>query len=342
VACICPWNYPLWCSVNKWSAALAYGNTVVVKPSPFTPLATLLMAESIKDCFPAGVINFIAGDDKSDFNVGAFLSTNDKIATVSFTGSVATGKKIMQCCVKDVRRHVLEMGGNDPAIVRSDVDIKKAAQGVFEGAFKNTGQICCAIKRCFVHEDIFDQFKAELVKCAENAVVGDGFTEGVEYGPLNNKMQYDKVCAFAEDCKNIGAEILCGGRPMTAEEIKGGDANGYYFKPTIVAGVKEGTRIVDEEQFGPILPIMPYKTDEEAIERANNCDYGLGGSVWSSNLSEANKLARKIKSGTVWVNTHTDFTWAPFGGFRQSGIGREYGKSDLNEFTEVQTLQFAK
>ena len=206
IACITPWNFPLFCSVQKWAPAIVLGNTVVHKPSPFTPLTGLRLAELVKDCMPRGVFNVVSGDDKSDFNVGAFLSQHPSIAKVSFTGSGPTGKRIMAACAPDVKRVTLEMGGNDPAIVRADVDVKEAAPKVFAGAFANSGQICCAIKRCFVHESVFDEFKAELVKCAETAKFGDGFEEGVEFGPLNNKMQFDKVSELVEDARTAGCE----------------------------------------------------------------------------------------------------------------------------------------
>jgi len=343
VACICPWNYPIWCTLQKWAPALVYGNTIIVKPSPFTPLTTMMIGELIKDCLPPGVMNVIAGDDKSYFNVGAYLSQHKDIAKVSFTGSGPTGKKIMSSCAKDVRRVTLEMGGNDPAIVREDVDIATTAQKVFNGAFENTGQICCAIKRCYVHQSIFPEFVDEVVKCANKAVVGDGFAKGVAYGPLCNEMQYRKVIELVEDARKNGAKIHCGGKPMAEREIVGGQGTGgYFYKPTIITGVKEGSRIVDEEQFGPVLPIMPYQNDEEAIERANSSHYGLGGSVWTKDIAMGNKLAERVLSGTVWVNDHLAVTAAPFGGFRESGIGREGGKADLSTFTELQTLQLAK
>jgi len=343
VACICPWNYPIYCSVQKMAPALVYGNTIVVKPSPFTPLSTIMMCELIKDILPAGVLNVISGDDKSDFNVGAYLTQHVDVSKISFTGSGPTGKKIMATCAKDVRRCNLEMGGNDPAIVRQDVDIPSIAQRVFNGAFENTGQICCAIKRCYVQESIYLEFVNELVKCANRAVVGDGFSKGVEYGPLCNKMQYNKVSELVEDARKNGAKIHCGGKAMNKRKVVGGEANeGYFYMPTIITGVKEGSRIVDEEQFGPVLPVMAYETDEEAIARANCSEYGLGGSVWTKDIATGNKLAERVLSGTVWVNDHLTITGAPFGGFRESGIGRESGKADLTTFTELQTLQLAK
>jgi acyl-CoA reductase-like NAD-dependent aldehyde dehydrogenase len=232
-----------------------------------------------------------------------------------------------------MRRFILEAGGNDAAIVLPDSDPKVVAPGIFAGAFNNSGQICCAVKRAYVHESIHDQVVEELVQCAKKAKFGDGFTEGVQFGPLNNKMQFDKVMGLIEDTKSMpDAKIHCGGKKM--EEGKG-----YFIEPTIVSGVKEGARIVDEEQFGPVLPVIKYSDEADALKRANASDYGLGGSVWSSNVSKAAEVAAQLEAGTVWVNTHTDLTGGPFGGFKQSGMGREMGKiADLDSYSEKQTV----
>ena len=335
VACITPWNFPLFCFICKWAPAIVLGNTCVVKPSPFTPLTILALARAVSDALPPGVLNIVAGDDGRPFNVGSHLSHHAGVDKVSFTGSVPTGKKIMNACSNDVKRVTLEMGGNDAAIIRNDVDVKEVAPKVFNGAFANTGQICCAIKRAFIHEDVFDEFKDELVKCAERAKVGDGFEPGVEYGPLNNKMQLDKVSDYVDDARKQGCDVLCGGKRRAG-------APGYFYEPTIVSNIKEGTRLWDEEQFGPVMPIAPYKTDDEAVARANDTSYGLGGSVWSNDLAAANALASKMLAGTVWVNQHTDLTKAPFGGFKQSGLGREFGTFNVSSFTEAQTLSLSK
>eukprot|EP00419_Tripos_fusus_P018964 CAMPEP_0172735290 /NCGR_PEP_ID=MMETSP1074-20121228/112166_1 /TAXON_ID=2916 /ORGANISM="Ceratium fusus, Strain PA161109" /LENGTH=471 /DNA_ID=CAMNT_0013564259 /DNA_START=40 /DNA_END=1455 /DNA_ORIENTATION=+ len=330
---ITPWNFPVFCSVNKWAPALALGNTFVHKPSPFTPLTGLKIGMLLKDVFPKGVFNVVSGDDKLPFNVGAHLSSHSKVNMVSFTGSVPTGKKIAASCTKDMRRFILEAGGNDAAIVLPDSDPKVVAPGLFAGAFNNSGQICCAVKRCYVHESIHDQVVEELVSCAKKAKFGDGFKEGIEYGPLNNKMQFDKVMGLISDTKSLpDAKIHCGGNKMV-------EGAGYFIEPTIVSGVKEGARIVDEEQFGPVLPVIKYSDEADAFKRANASDYGLGGSVWSSNVSKATELAAQLEAGTVWVNTHTDLTGGPFGGFKQSGMGREMGiQADLDSYSEKQTV----
>jgi len=332
---VTPWNFPVYCAVQKWAPALLFGNTFVHKPSPFTPLTGLKMGEVLAGVFPKGTFNVVTGDDKQDFNVGAYLSKHDKVNMVSFTGSVATGKKIMAACSGSMRRVNLEAGGNDAAIVLPDCKPAEVASGLFKGAFANSGQICCAIKRCYVHESIHDEVVGELVKCAKKAKFGDGFGEGVEYGPINNKMQFDKVMDFIEDTKKLPeAKIECGGQKMQGEGLKG-----YFIEPTIVSGLKEGARLVDEEQFGPVLPVIKYSDEADAVRRANDSKFGLGGSVWTPDEAKGASIAGQLHAGTVWVNCHTNGTGGPFGGFKQSGIGREGSKiCDANTFTEMQTV----
>lgn len=241
----------------------------------------------------------------------------------------------MAAAAADMKRITLELGGNDPAIIRADVDVKKVAPEVFAGAFANSGQICCAIKRAFVHESIYDEFVKEIAAVARRAKTGDGFAVGTEFGPLNNDMQFAKVQGLVDDARAAGATIVTGGRVMP------GAGKGYFYEPTIIANVQEGVRIVDEEQFGPVLPIIKYSTDDEAIARANATELGLGGSIWSTDVVTANALANRVESGTVWVNQHLTMTGAPFGGYKSSGLGRELGKADVQAFTEAQTLMLA-
>jgi len=310
------------------------GEHVHRKPSPFTPLSTLLIGEILKDVFPPGVFNVVTGSDKFEFNVGAYLSKHPKISKVSFTGSIPTGRKIFANAANDIKRVTLELGGNDAAIILDDVDVDKIAPRVFGSAMANTGQICCAIKRAYVHEKVYDRFVERLAQCAREAKVGDGFEEGVQYGPLNNQMQFERVKELVEDAKKNGATIVEGGSPLNRP--------GFYYAPTIITNVKEGVRIVDEEQFGPVLPVIIFQDIEEVLGRANGTDYGLGGSVWSSDIHKANDLASRLVAGTVWVNDHVTLTGGPFGGFKRSGLGRELGKEDITAFTEPQTLRFAK
>jgi len=268
------------------------------------------------------------------YNVGAHLSSHPTVSKVSFTGSVATGKKVMMSCAAGLRRVTLELGGNDAAIVRPDVDVDAAAKGVFTGAFSNTGQICVAIKRVYVHEAIFDEFKNAIVKCAAEAkkVTGDGMKDGVQFGPLCNKMQFDKINAFVDRARKDGGKIEIGGSPID-------NNGGYFFEPTIVTGLNDSNELVKEEQFGPVLPLVPYSDDDDAIARTNASPYGLGGSVWTKDLKKGNEMASKVRSGTVWVNRHLAGTNGPFGGFRNSGIGREGGAAaDVEAYTETQTV----
>lgn len=336
IAGLTPWNFPVFCSVQKWAPALVLGNTFVHKPSPFTPLTGMKIGELLKDVFPAGVFNVVAGDDGLPFNIGSHLSHHPQVSMVSFTGSVATGKKVTAACSAGMRRFSIEAGGNDAAIVLPDCDPAEMAPQLFQGAFNNSGQICCAVKRCYVHESIHDKLVDELVKCAKKAKFGDGFDKDIEYGPINNKMQFDKVMGFLEDTKKQpGVKIECGGQKMAGR-------NGYFIEPTIVSNIKEGTRLVDEEQFGPVLPVIKYSDEADAIRRANDSEYGLGGSVWSSDEEKAANIAGQIQAGTVWINCHTPLTGGPFGGFKQSGIGRELGIADRDTFTEMQSVYVPK
>ena len=250
----------------------------MVKPAPTTPLATLRFAELIKDVLPPGVLNVIT--DAND--LGDEMTKHPDIRKISFTGSTATGKKVMASAAQTLKRITLELGGNDAGIVLDDVDPKKVAPGIFDGAFQNTGQVCIAIKRLYVHESVYDEMCNELVELAKSAVVGDGVKQGTKLGPLQNKMQYEKVKGFLEDARKNG-KIVAGGAAM--------DRPGYFIDPTIVRDIAEGSQLVDEEQFGPVLPVIKYSDKDDAIRRANATTYGLGGSVWSSDIKRAHEVA---------------------------------------------------
>ncbi len=331
VAAITPWNYPVYIAIGSLGMALLAGNTLVLKPSPYTPLTSLRIGELLRDVVPAGVINIISGSDE----VGALLTKHPGIDKITFTGSVSTGKKIAQIAAKHLKPVTLELGGNDPAIVLADVDIQKVAEPIFWGAFTNTGQICIAIKRLYVHESIFEPLVAELKKIAESIKLGDGLEAGTQMGPLNNAAQLKKVKSLVADAKRAGAKIITGGKSLRRP--------GYFYQPTLVTQIKEGVRLVDEEQFGPVLPILTYRDLDEVIDRANATPMGLGASVWSSDWQKAAMIAQRLDSGTAWVNraftTHPD---APFGGVKNSGIGREGGIWGYSGATHVQTLSVAK
>jgi acyl-CoA reductase-like NAD-dependent aldehyde dehydrogenase len=329
VAAITPWNFPLTECCFKFPPALMAGNTVVLKPAASTPLTTLKLGELLAGVLPAGVLNIVT--DAND--LGGVLTGHPDVRKVTFTGSTNTGKKVMASSAGTLKRVTLELGGNDAAILLDDVDPVKVAPQIFMGAFFNAGQVCLAIKRLYVHESIYDRMCDEMVKLADATVVGDGLTEGVQMGPMQNRMQYEKVKGLVEEAQAKG-EVIAGG------VVK--DQAGFFIRPTIVRNAKEGDRLVDEEQFGPILPLIKYSDPEDALRRANATTYGLGGSVWSKDPARARALAARLEAGTVWVNKHQDIgPTIPFGGAKQSGMGVEFGQEGLEEFTQLQVINEA-
>ena len=326
VGAIIPWNFPLLILGFKLPPALLAGNTLVVKPAPTTPLSTLRFAELVKDVLPAGVLNVIA--DAND--LGDPMTKHPDIRKISFTGSTATGQKVMASAAQTLKRITLELGGNDAGIVLDDVDPKTVAPGIFDGAFQNSGQVCLAIKRLYVHESVYDEICDELVAIAKSTVVDDGSKQGTKLGPLQNKMQYEKVKAFLDDAHKNG-KVIAGGAAM--------DRPGYFIAPTIVRDIAEGSKLVDEEQFGPVLPVIKYSDSDDVIRRANASSYGLGASVWSSDPKRAHEIATRIEAGTVWINKRLDMApHIPFGGAKQSGIGTEFAEEGLAEFTQLQII----
>jgi acyl-CoA reductase-like NAD-dependent aldehyde dehydrogenase len=330
VAAITPWNFPLILLAIKLGPGLLAGNTMVIKPAPTTPLTTLLFGEIAAEILPAGVANFIA--DQND--LGDALTSHPDIAKVAFTGSTATGRKVMASVASTLKRLTLELGGNDAAIILDDVDPKEVAPKIFGGATMNSGQVCLAIKRVYAPESMYDALCDELARLANEAVVGDGLEQGTQLGPLQNKMQFEKVKGFLEDAKKNG-KVIAGGEPL--------DRPGYFIPPTIVRDIPDDARLVQEEQFAPILPVLKYSNVDDAIARANDSEYGLGGTVWTKDLQKGYEIASQILSGTVWVNKHLDLpNEIPFGGAKQSGIGVEYGQEGLEEFTQAKTVNMAK
>lgn len=330
VGAITPWNFPTWLLSFKLPPALLAGNTMVIKPAPTTPLTTLRIGEICMSILPPGVVNIITDDN----DLGALLSCHPDVNKVSFTGSTETGKKVMASVTETLKRFTLELGGNDAAIVLDDVDPKKVAQGIFQGAFFNCGQVCLAIKRVYVHEAVYDALCDELAELARNHVVDDGLKQGTQMGPLQNKMQFDKVRGFLDDAMANG-KIIAGGEIL--------NRSGYFIRPTVVRDISDGTKIVDEEQFGPILPLISFKDVDDTVRRVNASPWGLGSSVWSSDLEKAREIASRIDAGTVWINTHLDIDPnVPFGGAKQSGIGVELGKEGLEEFTQRQIINMHK
>ncbi|HEX4873563.1 MAG TPA: aldehyde dehydrogenase family protein [Sphingorhabdus sp.] len=327
VGAIAPWNFPMILAAFKIGPGLLAGNTMVLKPSPFTPLTTLKLGEIIKDILPAGVLNIISGGD----NLGPWMTSHPGIDKVSFTGSTATGKKVMQSASSTLKRVTLELGGNDPAIVMPDVDVEKVAEQLFWAAFGNNGQICIATKRMYVHKDIYEPLRDAIVAYAKTVKIGDGSEQGTRLGPINNRPQYERVLDLIRDAKEKGYTFLMGGEKS--------DVPGYFIPVTILDNPPEDSRIVQEEQFGPVLPLLKFDDYDDVVARANATDYGLGGSVWGNDEEKAFEIAKRIQSGTVWVNEvqHLSPT-AAFGGLKQSGLGVEGGEEGLLEYTNAQTL----
>ncbi|MCU1488637.1 MAG: Aldehyde Dehydrogenase [Acidimicrobiaceae bacterium] len=331
VAAITPWNFPLGTAVAKIAPALAAGCTVVLKPSPYTPLACLLFGEIGRGIVPPGVLNVLSGGNE----LGMLMTEHSVPRMVSFTGSVSTGKKIATAVAPDLKRLTLELGGNDPAIVLDDFDLEQTADGLFSNAFGNCGQICVAIKRVYVPRRRHDELVSALVARAEAAKVGDGHLAGTDIGPLCNKMQYERVDELVRDATNSGGEVVTGGHRV--------EGPGYFFEPTVVVGLTDGARLVDEEQFGPALPIVSYDDVDDAIERANASHFGLGASIWTTDPERGAGIARGVESGTVWVNTHqAGVPGQPFGGLKWSGIGVEGGRWGMIGFTELQAIHVAR
>ena len=340
---ITPWNYPLSLGCGKIARAIGHGNSVILKPSPFTPLTSLFLGEILKDVFPPGVINVLSGDDqRGQVSVGQQLVESPEINMVSFTGSGPTGKRIMATCAQNLTRVLLELGGNDPAIVLPDADLDHAANGIYQMTMANSGQICCAIKRVYVHESVFGAFVEKVTKLAKEApkTIGEGTVEGVKMGPLNNRMQLERVKELVADAIKNGATVNAGGRVPVHT-----NPDGFFYEPTILTNVHEGMRIVDEEQFGPVMPIMPYASEEEVVRRANDSPFGLGASVWGRSAKDLNRIATQLESGIVWTNQHAVLReGGSFGGVKQSGFRHEgdFAEADLESYTEMQTQKLSK
>ena len=331
VGVITPWNAPINLAAGPLTMALYTGNTVVLKPSPYTPLCTLKLGELLRDIFPAGVVNILAGGD----DCGQWMSEHPGIDKISFTGSVASGKKVMASAAGTLKRITLELGGNDAAIVLDDVDPEAIAAKLFFAAFVNSGQVCMAIKRIYAHERIYDALCAALANEARKARVGNGLQSETQFGPIQNRMQYERVLDILEDSRRRGGHILAG-----AEVPQG---PGYFMSPTIVTNLPDDARLVAEEQFGPLLPVLRFSDVEDAVRRANDTRYGLAASVWSSDIARATAIALRLEVGTAWVNQHrATAANVPFGGAKESGIGRNYAELGLKGNMEVRVISVLK
>ena len=329
VAAITPWNYPLLLLMVKMAPALVTGNAVIAKPAPSTPLATLLLGEVAAGVLPAGVFQTLT--DAND--LGALLSGHPDVAHVSFTGSTPTGKKVLGSAADTLKRFTLELGGNDAALVLDDADIAKVAPHIYAGATTNSGQICLAIKRVYAPRDKVDALCDALAELARGAVIGDGLEQGTTIGPIQNRAQFEKVQDFIAEAREQGT-IVAGGEPVPGE--------GFFIAPTIVRDLPDDARLVREEQFGPVLPVQAYDDLDAAIAQVNASEYGLGATVWTSDVERGFAVASRIESGTVWVNRHLDLPWdVPFGGAKQSGIGRQQGIEGMEDFTQPRIVNVA-
>jgi acyl-CoA reductase-like NAD-dependent aldehyde dehydrogenase len=328
---ITPWNAPVNLAAGPLASALYTGNCAIIKPSPFTPLTTLRIGEIFGEILPAGVLAVLAGGDE----LGALLTTHPGIDKISFTGSVATGKKVMASAAGTLKRVTLELGGNDAAIVLEDVDVAAVARKLFFAATVNSGQVCMAIKRIYAHEKIYDALCAALANEARNAKLGNGLDPGTTLGPIQNRRQYERVCELKEDARLSGGGLIEGDPALTGE--------GYFVTPTVVTGLAETSRLVSEEQFGPVFPVMKFSNVEDAIARANNTRFGLAGSVWGKDIARATQIASRLEVGTAWVNQHrATMATVPFGGAKESGIGRTYSRLGLEAYMEPQVISVLK
>ncbi|MBK6434513.1 MAG: aldehyde dehydrogenase family protein [Rhodanobacteraceae bacterium] len=331
VAAIAPWNWPLLIAIWQIIPSIRMGNTVVIKPSEYTSIGTLELVRLIAAVLPPGVINSVSGGGA----VGARLVEDAGVDKILFTGSGNTGARIAEVAA---RRHVpvtLELGGNDAAIVLPDADPAQIAMGLFWGAFLNMGQTCACIKRLYVPRALHDATVAALKALAEAMPMGNGLEPGIAMGPIQNRMQFDKVNDLVASARAAGADIVCGGVPR--------EGAGLFHPLTLVTGLKDGDRLVDEEQFGPVLPIIAYDSVEDAIASANRLPAGLGASVWSSDLIAARAVAERIEAGTVWINQHGMIhPMVPFGGIKGSGHGVEFGVEGLKGVTRPQVISLRK
>jgi phenylacetaldehyde dehydrogenase len=328
---IIPWNFPLLMATWKLGAALACGNTTVLKPAEQTPLSALLLGQLIMDVgFPDGAVNIITGFG----DAGAALASHDAVDKVAFTGSTEVGHEIVKASAGNLKRVSLELGGKSPSIVLDDADLEQAAHGVANAIFFNQGQCCCAGSRILAAPSIKDELVERVCAIASSLKLGDGFDPATQIGPLVSREQYDRVCGYIRAGTEAGANVAVGGAERPASLTKG-----YFVKPTVFTETTAEMRIVREEIFGPVVAVQSFDGMSDAINRGNDTHYGLAASVWTKDISKAHKAAAAIRAGTVWINCHNVFdAAAPFGGFKQSGYGRENGRHALELYTQVKNV----
>ncbi|KAL1646322.1 hypothetical protein SLS58_003279 [Diplodia intermedia] len=327
---IVPWNWPLLLGIGKIGSALLTGNTFIWKPSPFTPYSGLKLGELAARVLPPGVLQVVSGGD----DLGPMLTEHPGIDKISFTGSTFTGKKVMESCSRTLKRLTLELGGNDPAIICDDVDLEKVVPKIGTFAFLGSGQICMDIKRIYVHEKIYDQFRAALVDfTAKNVKTGPASDPDVLVGPIQNSMQYEKVKDMYSEIAKQGWNAALGGA------VHERNSKGYFVHPAIIDNPPDDSRIVVEEPFGPIVPLLKWSDEADVVRRANDTKMGLGASVWSADLERAGRMAKKLEAGSVWVNTHFELAPnVPFGGHKWSGFGMEWGIVGMKGWCYTQSM----
>ena len=328
VGAITPWNFPVLLAIWKIAPALITGNCIIVKPSPYTPLCTLKLGELCRDLLPPGVLSVVCGGDE----LGKWVSSHPDIDKVAFTGHTDTGKHVMRSAAGNLKRITLELGGNDPAIVLADVDARAIAPQLFWAAFQNNAQFCNSTKRLYVHEAVYDEVLAALVDYAASVVVGDGAKPQTQLGPIQNRAQFEKVSEYFDDCRQHGYRFALGGHIDS-------QAKGWFVPVTLVDNPPEDSRIVAEEPFGPILPVLKWRDEADVIRRANDSRYGLGASVWGRDLDTVRRIGEQLEAGTVWLNeVHQYAPNQAFGGHKQSGLGCENSLHGVMEFTNWQTI----
>ncbi len=338
VAAIIPWNAPINLTIAKLAPALLAGNTIIVKPSPFAPVAVTFILKEIAKLFPNGVINVIHGEGK----IGSELVNHRFVRKISFTGGVKTGSLIMESAAKGIKHINLELGGNDPAIVLEDVDIEKTIPKIVRCVFRRSGQVCFAIKRIYVQETIFNRFYESMCEYVNEFVVGHSLHPETTFAPLNNKLQYDNVTSLIERTKASNATVKQLGKKLDPSQWD----NGYYILPTIVKDLEPNQELITCEQFGPVIPLIPFTTDSEVIKSANNTEFGLGASVWSNDIDRAEKIIHQVDAGITFINNHTQTSLGlkhmPFGGVKQSGLGWEHTKVGMAEYIQYKSINSVK
>ena len=329
---IVPWNFPVLLAVWKIAPALVAGNCIIIKPSPFTPLTLLKLAELVQDLVPPGVFGVLSGED----DLGKWMTAHPGIDKIAFTGHTDTGKHVMRSAADNLKRLTLELGGNDPAIVLGDVDPDEVAPQLFWAAYQNNAQFCNATKRLYIHEDVYDEVRDALVAYARTVKVGDGAEPDTQLGPIQNEPQYHKVLEYFDDCAAAGQRFAIGGEVDR-------DAPGWFLPVTIVDNPPEDSRIVREEPFGPIVPLLKWRDEDDVIVRANDTVYGLGASVWGRDLEAVERIGRQLEAGTVWLNEIHEYSpHQAFAGHKQSGVGCENSLHGLAEYTNWQTITLKK